>query len=228
VNKLLLVLFLFFSFPLLAQEEIPNSAVQIQETSLYNARITQEGILMMGMHPSVDRRLAQRMADELQELGIRVVLSFHPLSDSFINELQERGIQVILQPGRNRNYWPFGSNGWQERIYEAALEHGINRISINCRWGVDRTGNAAAFLLATMGYLTVEQAWLSVVNHRSSDVENVESVLREMGYYPENARNYTGINRIGRAGMKTHTQGYIQYIRDTIRAVEEFREEDGC
>lgn len=208
-------------------------AREIDDTSLKNARRTETGILMMGIRSEgyASQSQAAEIAQELWDEGIRIILSLHPPDQDIIDALHEQGILLLHEQYETRyeDYWNFHwwlgyDVPWQDALEDMLTQYEPDQIAIHCHHGVDRAGNTMAYILSVYFGVPIEDAWYAVVDPYHSNLEGLADVLEEYGVYDRRARNDEGVSVYaynGRDGMKAHTSGFRNYIRNTIDAAIE-------
>ncbi len=206
-------------------------AEELEDTNLKNARRTATGILMMGIREDASHRQADAIAQELWDEGIRVVLSLHPPDDDIVDAMRDIGI-TLLHDGyetRYESYWNFHWwLGYDEPMFDAINDMVTSfppeQIAIHCHHGVDRAGNTMAYILSVYYDVPIEDAWYAVVDPYHSATSGLADVLEEYGIYDRRTRGDEGVAIYAfeeSQGMKAHTSGFRDYIRNTINAAIE-------
>ena len=197
---------------------------------LENARRAPWGTILMGM-PTVehsadrDRNRPEELARELRNQGIEVVFSFAEPQPLFAQAIRNQGI-VFAQdfyPEVDPDLWNFhgflGSEiPWYDGLLTIVENFGPDRVAIHCTHGVDRTGNAAAFLMSVLYGVPIEDAWYAMVSDSRSSVAGVAQVLSEYGINDVRDSSDPSVHIWPENSMKGHSSGFRRYMRCTIDA----------
>lgn len=204
-------------------------AEEIDSSYLYNARRTELGHIMMGVATSswsIDRRYAEAWADELEELGIRAIVSFHPPHPLIVEVMRERDFILFHEEYEsmhddhwNFHWWLGYDNNWSEELVDFYQRFEPEEIAIHCAYGVDRTGNATAFILSVLYNVPIEDAWYAVVNNDYTNISGLSRVLNEFIDHETRGVDDSGVSEYtyNGQGMKAHSDGFRDYIRHTIQ-----------
>ncbi len=213
-------------------------AVELASPPLRNGRRVAAGYVLTGLQPQLqegnDRAsgaMAESFAADLAALGIRVLVSFQPATPEVDRALRARGIQRLhdLYPNTlHANYWNFHvwkdyDHDWTGPLLAAASRVGPRAIGLQCTHGVDRTGNACAFLLAVRQGWPIADAWYSVAARTQTTCDGIAEVLAELGHPDRRSPGdpSVGYNGYRGNGMHAHTNGFRDYLRWLIpKAVE--------
>lgn len=210
-------------------EGLIQNAEEIDSNYLYNARRTELGHIMMGVATSswdIDRRYAENWADELEDLGIRAIVSFHPPHPIIVEVMRERDFIIFHEEYDNMHddhwnfHWWLGyDENWSEELVEFYQRFEPEEIVIHCAYGVDRTGNATAFILSVLYNVPIEDAWYAVVNNDYTNIRGLSNVLNEFIDHDTRDVDDSGVSEYtyNGQGMKAHSDGFRDYIRHTIQ-----------
>ncbi len=212
-------------------------SIPLEGTELIHPRRGPAGFLMMGGYENASARRAESIAQTLEDEGIKVVLSLHPLADEIYDELRSRGIIIMHEAYEtdHRSFWSFhwylGHDApWHGPLLEQFDRFEPEEIAINCLHGVDRTGNASAFVLAMRFGVPIEDAWYAVVADAQSSVTGLANVLEEFGCDDRRERDDPGVSTYAyeqHDGMHVNTSGFRRYVRETITVALEMGAEFG-
>ncbi len=209
----------------------PTQAVSAAESLPYpleNARRAPWGTILMGMPTTEqsserDRDRPQELARELRNQGIEVVFSFAPPQESFQQAMRAEGLRFAhdLYPSNHDDHWNFHwffdyDVPWHDPLLEILATYGPEKVAIHCTHGVDRTGNAAAFLMSVLYGVPIEDAWYAMASDSRSTLEGVASVLEEFGINDRRSADDPTVRIWPENGMKGHTTGFRRYMRCTI------------
>jgi hypothetical protein len=185
-------------------------------------------MILMGMPTAEqsderDRGRPAALARELRNQGIEIVWSFAPPQPSFQDAIRAEGLTFAhdLYANDHDDHWNFHwflgyDVPWHDPLLELVEIYGPERIALHCTHGVDRTGNAAAFLMSVLYGVPIEDAWYAMASDSQSTLDGVASVLAEYGI---DDRRYTGDPTVRiwpENSMKGHTSGFRRYMRCTI------------
>lgn len=216
VYYLILLLALAIPVPALAQHHCGDTSLEVQQinNSLRNARRLPQGPLLLGAwSSSID-------VDRLTELGIEAVIGFHPLNEETLLALDEVNIDYAYF---NFHWWRGWDEPWMPMLNNMLMSYDPDSIAIHCQHGVDRTGNAAAYYLAVYCDVPLADALYAVVANSSSHTQGVADVLQEFGIVDVRSPGDHGVNIYGYNGngMHVNTEGFKEYVRQTIRSALE-------
>lgn len=209
----------------------PSDAIEIDDdTLLVNARRIQTGWLMMGTHLSYrDDEYAEAYVQELVDRGIRYIVTFHPPTDSIVEAMENHPDLVLFhqeyenyhETHWNFHWWLDWDVSWHKPLLDFVSQiENPKELVIHCAQGVDRTGNAVAFLLSVLYDIPLSQAYAAVVNNSYSDIDGLHQVLREFGFNEE-FEEYSQFSYHGH-GMKAYNSGFRDYIRENINIALEY------
>jgi hypothetical protein len=181
---------------------------------------------MMGMPDSseMSERRARAMAEELENLGIKVIMAFHRIDPRLLRELNQREIYTMSQIAGQRRihswsfaWWSSEMPNWAEVLIDWVRHNeGFSGLAVSCRWGVDRTGSAVAFLHAVTCTEQPVDAWASVINSNREDVRNLDLIFQTRGLGLPSESEHIGTLRTGRSGARAHSGGYRAYVIRTL------------
>lgn len=228
-------------------DESEYSAVTLQDLNdagALNARRIPEGFVMMGLanmeaSDSVTTLQASLFAQALYDQGIRGVVSFTRPNSALIDAFTARGIRLFADDmsefnetqGSSADYfWNFHdfrgySNSWHAPLLTWLADFEPNQVAIHCSHGVDRTGNAVAFILSTMYGWSIQDALYAVAYKNQDTLDGIADVLAEFGIDDRRSTDDESVSVYayeGHAGMKADTDGFRAYIRRTIQASLEY------
>lgn len=155
----------------------------------------------------------------LARLGVRLVISAVDPGDATARALEDAGIEQLLVPIGSRFRHA-------QEILEAVARYRPDEVFIHCRYGADRTGAIAAFLLVMRHGWLIPDAFYSVLYPTDIDAAGLAEVLARydipdprdpadptVGYYSVSAAGGTG-------GLKTRSSQYAELVETTIDAIE--------
>lgn len=240
MNKIFYIVFIIFLlFSSNAFSQAPSEEVQnLNNVGAINSRVITEGYILFGLvrlesGQNVSELEAEEFATELYNQGIRGIVSFTLLDSNVINALDNIGIRLfardmseynIDQRGSYLNYWNFHDfKGWSSSWHAPLLTWLTNfepsEIAIHCSQGVDRTGNATAFILSTVHGWKIQDALYAVAGNDQDTLDGIADVLLEFGIHDHRTENDNGVSIYTyrqRTGMHADSHGFRNYIRRTI------------
>lgn len=223
--------------PVSVEPDYLGLSVPLEGTDLIRPRRGPAGFLMMGGWEGASDSRAERVARELDEAGIRVMMSFHPLDSDLYEAVRDRGILIMHEQfdTMHSNHWNFHwyegwDIPWQTPLLAMFDQYEPEEIAINCLHGQDRTGNASAFILSVRYGVPIEDAFYAVVDASDRNVTGVANVLEEFGCHDRREVGDEGVSTYAyeqREGMRADTSGFRRYIRETIEIALEMGAEFG-
>jgi len=185
---------------------------------------------MTGVREDNSPEYAAAYVRGLQDAGIRGMVSFQAPEPTLDRALKEAGIVRMheVYPSDYDTYWNFHwwlgfDKDWTAPILEFTGRWRPDQVAIQCRHGVDRTGNAVAFLMAVRHGVPITDAWYAVVEKKRSSVEGLADVFEEFGVDDRRGTSDPSVGSMGygRNGMSVDTDGYKNYVRETVQRAQE-------
>jgi len=187
-----------------------------------NARETPAGPVLLGMplDGMATPEEALQLINELQTLEVHAILGFHPADPDILEALSDADIEYVFLNfhwwrGPRDNPW---ADPWMPVLDSLIRTYSVHNIAIHCQHGVDRTGNAMAYLLAVYYKIPIADALYMVVANTNPDTMALADVLEEYGVYDRRPVDGHLVNLYGfeNNGMHTDEPGYQTYLRYTI------------
>ena len=152
--------------------------------------------------------------------GVRVVLSAVPLSDATLASMGAYGIKrVPILMGNTFHH--------EREILETVKSYPSGQILIHCKYGCDRTGVIAAFILAVHHRWSTADALYSVITRSNESARRLGLIIARHGI--DDTRNLNSNPDIGKYahrsgdGLKTNDPSYVQLIDTTVRSINRHR-----
>jgi len=215
------------------QSVSPAEAVGPAESLPYpleNARRAPWGSILMGM-PTVehsndpDQNRPVGLARALRNQGISVVFSFAEPQPTFAQAIRAEGIAFAQDffPEVDPDLWNFhgflrSEIPWYDGLLTIVENFGPEHVAIHCTHGVDRTGNAAAFLMSVLYGVPIEDAWYAMASDSQRTLDGVAQVLGEYGIDDRRFAADPSVHIWPENSMKGHSSGFRRYMRCTIDA----------
>lgn len=191
--------------------------------SIVNARHIVGGPLLMGIRTQASEQYASELATILVQENIRGVLGLHPPAPEIRAAIEAAGIEYHYF---NFHWFYNWDEPFMDTLIQMSNQYGIENIAIHCQHGVDRTGNAAAFLLATQCHMNLIDAYYLVVAPTQDNIAGLEQALAELGYPDAEPSEGIEIGLFGlpnmRSGMHAHNDGFRAYIINMFPAALQY------
>lgn len=173
-----------------------------------HARRIKEGYILSGMfNESHVSRIVQQ--------GVKLVVSLARPSDIAISALERN--RILHFPAYLGSRFRYG-----REIHNIVSQYDPEQVMIHCEHGVDRTGNVTAYLLHAFHDYTIPHALYAVVNPVDSDIQALNSILRNYGFFetPVEIGKYS-LRPIGKYGGMKVRGNYGQMVEQNIQAMRE-------
>jgi protein tyrosine phosphatase (PTP) superfamily phosphohydrolase (DUF442 family) len=173
-----------------------------------NLRLVEDEFYASGMPHQED-------IQEIYDLGIRTLVSLHPMDSEATKKAKELGIKIYKHRLHNQLVEP-------EFVIEVLESQKTKTVLIHCKHGADRTGAIIAYWLVTRKGWDPPSALYSVLAPSDSQIKGLHEVLASEGYVdleldPDLLGIYTG----SYGGLKASGKnGYQKLIRSFLEKIE--------